>query len=338
MRITSVATAAVLMLAAAGVAGGADKSLPGRIDALQGRLGRWKGEMDGLRKRGEDVSYPLVSYTTIEEFVGRARHDLTVFSPEGWGWMAVNGSDSGCSPVDTARSGAHAMRVVNKSAFQPNRYGMLQYAGVVTLTAGRAYTFSAWVSGPGDGLSLAAGGGWQFRSGVPKGQGWRRVELTFTPAAGDCAFQPRVLSESEVAGAVIDDLCLAEGPTAEAGKNLIGNPSFEEGYTQRRAASEVADMEAMAGRLDVELRDAVDGKATLPEVPRWTGTERPKVQGVSLVGPTATMNHPERVERRPIFFTGYGHFGQTRADVPRFPGFGTNMVQNGEFGPNAMYP
>jgi len=44
-----------------------------------------------------------------------------------------------------------------------------------------------------------------------------------------------------------------------------------------------------------------------------------------------------RRERRPVFFTGYGHFGQVVRDIPQFPDLGVNIIQI-EVGPWSTQP
>lgn len=105
----------------------------------------------------------------------------------------------------------------------------------------------------------------------------------------------------------------------------------------RRAFMQISEMEAMAKRLQWELSEALSGKRNFPEVPRWTGTERPKVVGPSFAAPVVfPSRHSSRVPR-PIFFVGYGHFGQVRADIEKFPHYGVNIIQI-EFGPNSVFP
>jgi len=55
------------------------------------------------------------------------------------------------------------------------------------------------------------------------------------------------------------------------------------------------------------------------------------LSGYSFVGDT-TVRSSGVTEERPIFFTGYGHFGQVRADIPKFQDLGANMIQI-ELGP-----
>ncbi len=103
----------------------------------------------------------------------------------------------------------------------------------------------------------------------------------------------------------------------------------------RRATDQVCDLESMAARLDRQLKAALAGMLQLPAVPRWTGMERPVVQGCSFIGPVAFANGT--TVRRPVFFTGFGHFGQVVSDMEKWPGYGTNIIQI-EFGPNSVLP
>jgi hypothetical protein len=95
----------------------------------------------------------------------------------------------------------------------------------------------------------------------------------------------------------------------------------------QRVQREIDDMEAMAKRLDAQLSDALSGKIKLARVPRWNGTHRPAIAGPSFLDQTG----------RPIFFVGYGHFQQVRADIEKFPAYGVNIVQHGEMGPAQLF-
>ncbi|MDW8104531.1 MAG: beta-galactosidase [Armatimonadota bacterium] len=65
-----------------------------------------------------------------------------------------------------------------------------------------------------------------------------------------------------------------------------------------------------------------------PEVPLWQCRgRRPRVENGSLVDESG----------KPLFFTGYGHFGQVRADIEKFPLYGINLIQI-ETGPSAVFP
>jgi hypothetical protein len=69
-----------------------------------------------------------------------------------------------------------------------------------------------------------------------------------------------------------------------------------------------------------------------PSVPRYvTGPRR--IEGPSFRG--RMENGKWRMEDRPIFFVGYGHFGAVRRDIEKFPAYGVNLIQI-EFGPNSV--
>ena len=53
------------------------------------------------------------------------------------------------------------------------------------------------------------------------------------------------------------------------------------------------------------------------------------IDGVSFIGDRVD-DHGAK-SRGPVFFCGYGHFGQVQTDMPRWPGYGTNIIQI-EFG------
>ncbi len=95
----------------------------------------------------------------------------------------------------------------------------------------------------------------------------------------------------------------------------------------RRAFMQISDMDVMAKRLERELSEALAGRRNFPEVPRWTGTERPKIVGPSFVAPVNFPSHSSSSVLRPVFFVGYGHFGQVRADIEKFPRYGINIIQ-----------
>ena len=95
-------------------------------------------------------------------------------------------------------------------------------------------------------------------------------------------------------------------------------------------------MEKMATRLTALLASAKSG-TPLPEVPRRPAVRRPASTAPSFIGPVATWNHPQNVTDRPIFFIGYGHFAQVRNDIEKFPNYGVNIIQCGEWGPASWF-
>ncbi|MFQ3611842.1 MAG: beta-galactosidase, partial [Fimbriimonadales bacterium] len=92
-----------------------------------------------------------------------------------------------------------------------------------------------------------------------------------------------------------------------------------------RAFQQLAEMEPMAERLN-QLLDAVErGERSLPTVPRYV-TSPVELQGTSLIADTVNPLTNER-QRQPVFFVGFGHFGQVRQDVEKFPLMGFNLIQ-----------
>jgi hypothetical protein len=97
-----------------------------------------------------------------------------------------------------------------------------------------------------------------------------------------------------------------------------------------RANYAVKDMEASLARAGAELeRYEKAGKG--PAVARYR-TSPIEIQGAHFV---ADVERVGKVKREPVFFIGYGHFGQVRADVEKFPSYGINIIQI-EFGPPSV--
>jgi hypothetical protein len=103
----------------------------------------------------------------------------------------------------------------------------------------------------------------------------------------------------------------------------------------RRALSQLRELDAMATRLQEDLAACADGRLTFPPVPRWTGHARPVIRGSSFLGPVCWPDGSHA--QRPIFFTGYGHFGRVVADLEKWPAYGTNIIQI-ELGPSRIFP
>ena len=103
----------------------------------------------------------------------------------------------------------------------------------------------------------------------------------------------------------------------------------------KSSLEQVGDMERMAARLSRELKEALAGRRQFAAVPRWTGTKRPIVKSSSFVAPVRLAGGA--TAERPVFFTGFGHFGQVVADMEKWPHYGANIIQI-EFGPNSVFP
>lgn len=93
----------------------------------------------------------------------------------------------------------------------------------------------------------------------------------------------------------------------------------------QRAYQQLDEMERIAARLNQRLAEAESGVKPLPTVPRYV-TSPVEIRGASLIAETQNPLTGER-QRRPVFFVGFGHFGQVRADLEKFPKMGFNLIQ-----------
>ncbi len=93
-------------------------------------------------------------------------------------------------------------------------------------------------------------------------------------------------------------------------------------------------LEQMAARETARAESILAGQAGDFPVPRYVTGKR-EVSHAQTLG---TRRWPDgTAERGPVFFTGYGHFGQVKRDIEKLPGYGCNLFQV-EFGPNAVLP
>lgn len=118
-------------------------------------------------------------------------------------------------------------------------------------------------------------------------------------------------------------------------ENFVGYAREDIARDPSRAAMQIREMEALLASLKVQLSRAVQGER-LPEVPRRDASRRPRiVNGVF----TAASLRPDGSTgpERPFYFHGYGAFGQVRADMEKWPGYGVNIIQV-EFGPSSVFP
>lgn len=100
---------------------------------------------------------------------------------------------------------------------------------------------------------------------------------------------------------------------------------MNEGSTRRRirAIKIAAFLNGTCHRAMCEVRAALDVPLQDPRVP------------VYQTGPIALRDGAFWQGDRPVFFTGVGHFGQVRQDVPILPEYGLNIIQI-EMGPNSV--
>ncbi len=97
-----------------------------------------------------------------------------------------------------------------------------------------------------------------------------------------------------------------------------------------RAYYVAEQLERLYNEAQSRLQQYLEGSSQPQEVPRYiTGTT--DISGYSFMGDTIVRSSGSE-QRRPIFFTGYGHFGQVREDIPIFQDLGNNIIQI-ELGP-----
>ncbi len=101
----------------------------------------------------------------------------------------------------------------------------------------------------------------------------------------------------------------------------------------RRAHSVADNVGALLDMAESGARSFLEGKAIPPVVPRYQ-TGKIEIRNGSFI---ADVKYPGESETRrsPVFFTGFGHFGQVRRDIPLFPHIGVNIIQI-ETGPSAV--
>jgi hypothetical protein len=101
-----------------------------------------------------------------------------------------------------------------------------------------------------------------------------------------------------------------------------------------RAWDTVCLLEQIATRETARADAILAGQAADFPVPRYV-TGKLEVSRAQTFG---TRRFPDgTTERGPVFFTGYGHFGQVKRDIEKLPGYGCNIFQI-EFGPNSVLP
>jgi len=104
---------------------------------------------------------------------------------------------------------------------------------------------------------------------------------------------------------------------------------------ERRAYYAVKDFKRSTEEAIAELKAYLANPEFAPIARRYQ-TGKVDIEGLSLVGTRKDSTGAE--SRGPLFFCGYGHFMQVRSDMPKWPGYGVNIIQHGEFGPSAVFP
>lgn len=83
------------------------------------------------------------------------------------------------------------------------------------------------------------------------------------------------------------------------------------------------------------MKSYLDDSKLAPIVKRYQ-TGKVDIDGLSFIG--NRIDSTGKSDRGPLFFCGYGHFDQARNDIPKWPGYGVNIIQASEFGPSAVFP
>ncbi len=104
----------------------------------------------------------------------------------------------------------------------------------------------------------------------------------------------------------------------------------------RRAEHVARVLDEVLSRTRHGLEDALAGKRIPPAVPRLV-LDAPVTLRDGVFWADTVWSGSGRHEQRPVFFTGYGHFGQVVRDMPKFPDLGVNIIQI-EIGPNSTEP
>ena len=103
---------------------------------------------------------------------------------------------------------------------------------------------------------------------------------------------------------------------------------------ERRADFAVKDLSRSLDNAMAEMRAYLADPKSAPIARRYQ-TSNMDIDGISFVADRKDVLGKK--DRGPVFFCGYGHFFQVREDIPRFPGYGVNIVQV-EVGPSITLP
>jgi len=104
---------------------------------------------------------------------------------------------------------------------------------------------------------------------------------------------------------------------------------------ERRADYAVKDFNRTLDGSIAEMKAYLADPKLAPNARRYQ-TGKVIIDGLSFIGDRKTTLGKR--DRGPVFFCGYGHFSGVRNDMPRWPGYGVNIIQFAEFGPSAVLP
>ena len=97
-----------------------------------------------------------------------------------------------------------------------------------------------------------------------------------------------------------------------------------------RAKGAVTDFHASIDKSVATMKAYLSDSTLAPNAVRYK-TSLLTVDGLNLIGKRRDARGKQT--QGPLFFCGYGHFGQVRRDMPRWPGYGINIIQL-EVGPS----
>lgn len=97
----------------------------------------------------------------------------------------------------------------------------------------------------------------------------------------------------------------------------------------RRAEYAIRDFDRALDSGMALMKAYLEDPSLAPFVHRYQ-TGKMSIDGVSFIA--ERRDSSGRLSRGPVFFNGYGHFGQVRKDIRKFPGYGVNIIQI-EIGP-----
>lgn len=106
------------------------------------------------------------------------------------------------------------------------------------------------------------------------------------------------------------------------------------GY-EYRAKWAVNDLNRSIDDATTQMQSYLGDPKLAPIVKRYK-TGKVSIDGLSFLGDRVDSLGAK--DRGPLFFCGYGHFYQARGDMPKWPGYGVNLIQAAEFGPAQVFP
>lgn len=104
---------------------------------------------------------------------------------------------------------------------------------------------------------------------------------------------------------------------------------------ERRASFAIKDFNRSIDTAVYQMRAYLRDPSVAPNAVRYqTGPVR--IRGLSFIGERADSKGNRSTG--PLFFCGHGHFGQVCEDMPRWPGYGVNIIQYAMIGPGTIFP